>query len=169
MNIDQRTRENEYVDFISLDEPSSYHLLGALEDLLKRSDQTCQSGSKKNNKSRSKSVDDLLLYQRHSIIDSNSSTITTGIELDLSGIGDSDDNETNEWNFLHQCSRSAPISPTKIYEKELAAFIDCDQTTEQYSADNFIFNVDLSNSNDPPQTSNSSKLAIFFVSISIGM
>ena len=163
MNIEYRSeRESEYVDFIiSLDEPSSCHLLGALEDLLKRSDQTSsQSVSKKKKKTRSKSVDDLLLSQ-HRIVNSNPSTITR-IELDLSGI-DADDDELT--NLPYQQSRSAPISPTKIYEKELAAFIDCDQIIEQYPADNFVFNIDLSDSNETSQVLNS-KLDIFFVCLS---
>lgn len=145
----------------SLDEPSSCHLLVALEDLLKRSDQTSRLISKKKNY-QSKSVDDILLYQQ----DKQSSNATiTRTEFDLSGLADDDDDD-DSLDFSNQRSRSAPISPNKIYEKELAAFIDCDQPTQQYPTDNFIFNIDLSNPNESSQSSNS-KLAIFFVSISL--
>ncbi|CAF5142057.1 unnamed protein product, partial [Rotaria socialis] len=51
---------------------------------------------------------------------SNNISNTTRVELDLSGIGH--DDESNENDLEIQRSRSAPVSPTKIYDKELAAF-----------------------------------------------
>jgi len=153
--------------FIRLEEPSSRHLLVALEDLLKRSHNSSTFTSKI--KYKSKSVDDLLIYRRHqnektsqisTNNDDNNISNTTQTEFDLSGIAyDDDDDETNEYE---QRSRSAPASPTKIYDKELAAFIDCDQQQQQSSADNFVYNIDLSDSNETSHPLNS-RLAIFFV------
>jgi hypothetical protein len=80
--------------------------------------------------------------------------------LDLSGIAYDDEEE--EYNLDIQRSRSAPTSPTKIYDKEFAAFIECDQ--QQSITDNFIYNIDLSDSNETSHTLNS-RLAIFFVSL----
>lgn len=140
------------IEFISLDEPSSCHLLVPLEDLLKRSDQSSILISKK--KCSSKSVDDLLLYQHTNQFNAEQT-------LDLSCLADDDD----QVDYFPQRSRSAPTSPNRIYEKELAAFIDCDQPAQQFSADNFVFNVDLSNPNEASQSSHS-KLAIFFVGLS---
>ncbi|CAF4580702.1 unnamed protein product, partial [Rotaria magnacalcarata] len=58
-----------------------------------------------------------------------------------------------------QRSRSAPVSPTKIYDKELAAFIECEQ--QQSIADNFVYNIGLSDDQQTVHQQNS-RLAIFF-------
>lgn len=160
---------------IHLEESSSRHLLVALEDLLKRSHNSSISIS--NIKYQSKSVDDLLIHRRHqkeqnqqisSDNDGNNVSNTTRTEFDLSGITYDDDyDEDNEYDLQTQRSRSAPSSPTKIYDKELAAFIDCDQQhhhQQQSITDNFVYNIDLSDSDETPHPLNS-RLAIFFVSL----
>jgi len=147
----------------------------ALEDLLNRGHNSSTFISKI--KYQSKSLDDLLIYRRHQqdknlkiSIDNNDNNIsnTTRTELDLSGIAyDDDEEEDNEYNLEIQRSRSEPASPTKIYDKELAAFIECDQQQQQQQqtiTDNFIYNIDLSDSNETSHTLNS-RLAIFFVSL----
>ena len=69
--------------------------------------------------------------------------------MDLSGIG-CDQNELNcvenDRDFGQQSprSRSAPVSPTQIYDKEFAAFLQCEQQQQQIIADNFVYNMDLS-------------------------
>lgn len=152
--------------FILLEESSSRHLLVALEDLLKRSHNSSISISKI--KYQSKSADDLLLNRRHcqqkeqkiSTYDVNNTSKTTRIELDLSGIEYED--EDNEYDSETPRSRSAPVSPTKIYDKELAAFIECEQ--QQSAGDNFVYNIDLSDDTQVVHPPNS-RLAIFFVSL----
>ncbi|CAF3096245.1 unnamed protein product [Rotaria sp. Silwood2] len=146
------------------EESSSRHLLVALEDLLKRSHNSSTFTSKI--KYQSKSVDDLLInrryrqekYQQTSTDDDNNNiSKTTRPELDLSGIGS--DEETNEYDLETQRSRSAPVSPNQIYDKELAAFIDCEQ--QQSTVDSFVYNIDLSDQNENTHQPNS-RIAIFF-------
>ncbi len=149
--------------FIHLEESSSCHLLGALEDLLKRS-HNCSTYISRI-KYQSKSLDDLLIHRRHqqeisTNNDDQNVSNTTRTELDLSGIGY--DEENDEYDLQIQQSRSAPASPTKIYDKELAAFIQSDQQQQETSGDNFIYNIDLSDLNETPHQQNS-RLDIFFV------
>ncbi|CAF3506603.1 unnamed protein product [Rotaria sp. Silwood1] len=144
------------------EESSSRHLLIALEDLLKRSHNSPIHISKI--KYQSKSVDDLLInrqniYKQTSTVNDNNNNISKTIlpELDLSGIGSYEEN--NEYDLEIQRSRSAPVSPTKIYDKELGAFIDCEQ--HQSITDSFVYNIDLSDQNENIHQPNS-RLAIFF-------
>ncbi|CAF3642028.1 unnamed protein product [Rotaria sordida] len=146
------------------EESSSSHLLVALEDLLKRSHNSSTFISKI--KYQSKSVDNLLInrqyrqekYRQTSTGDDNNNiSITTRPELDLSCIGS--DEENNEYDLEIQRSRSAPISPTRIYDKELGAFIDCEQ--QQSITDSFVYNIDLSDQNESTHQPNS-RIAIFF-------
>jgi hypothetical protein len=104
-------------------------------------------------------VDDLLLYREEK---KTSYSTTTRTQYNLSNIecDNDDDNEYDDSSI--QYSRSAPSSPTKIYAKELAAFIDCDQIDQELMTDNFIYNIDLSDSNEISHKSNS-KFSIFFV------
>jgi hypothetical protein len=156
--------------FILLEEPSSRHLLVALEDLLNRSHNSSTFISKI--KYQSKSVDDLRIHQRYRqkkdpqiSTENNDNNIsnTTRTEFDLSEIAyDDDDDDDDEDNLQTQRSRSAPASPTKIDDKELAAFIECDH--QQLIADNFVYNIDLSDSNETSQPLNS-RLDIFFVNL----
>ena len=123
-------------------ESSSRHLLVALENLLKRSHHRFTSIAKR--RYQSKSVNDLLIYRRNS--NEQNVSHTTRTELDLSDIG-CEQNETNN-DLPIQRSRSAPISPTKIYEQELAGFIHGEDQHYDSFTDHFIFNIDLSHSNE---------------------
>ncbi|CAM4869363.1 unnamed protein product [Rotaria socialis] len=163
-NIDWKMDED---DEQPQEESSSRHLLIALEDLLKRSHNSSTLISKIKYQSKSRSVDDLLINRRYrqgkdrdistNHDTSNNISNTTRVELDLSGIGH--DDESNENDLEIQRSRSAPVSPTKIYDKELAAFIECEQ--QQSIADNFVYNIDLSDDQQTVHQPNS-RLAIFF-------
>lgn len=151
-----------------LDEPSSCHLLYALEDLLKRSEQHAPAIAKI--KYQSKSVDDLFLRRRRRDADERPSSEPDGnissralIELDLSGLAAGEDDERGD-DLLSQRSRSAPILSQELYERELAAFVQGDSTQQQPSlTDSFVYNVDLSDSDQGARQVNS-KIAIFFVS-----
>ena len=100
---------------------------------------------------QSKSLDDLQLAQRRerSPTDENHVSNTTRTEMDLSGIG-CDQNDLHcaenghDYDQQSPRSRSAPVSPTQIYDKEFAAFLQCEQQQQQIIADNFVFNMDLS-------------------------
>jgi hypothetical protein len=146
--------------FTHLEEPSSRHLLVALEDLLKRSHNSSTVISKI--KYQSKSVDDLLIHRRHQREKEQDISNTTRTEFDLSGIGY--DEENDDYDLQIQRSQSAPVSPTKIYDKELAAFIQSDQLYQETIGDNFVYNIDLSDSDENSHQPNS-RLAIFFVSL----
>ncbi len=104
----------------------------------------------------------MLLYRQNSTDnDGKNISNTTRTEFDLSGIG-YDEEDDDEYNLsLIQQSRSAPASPTKIFDKELAAFIDCDQQERQFIGDDFVYDIDLSETSHSPN----SKLGIFFVSL----
>ena len=156
--------------FIPLEESSSCHLLGALEDLLKRSHN--DSTFTKNIKYCSKSLDDLLINRRKQCLrtinndsdDNNNISSTTRTAFDLTDIGyddDDDDDEDNEYNLETQRSRSAPVSPTKIYDKQLTAFMQCDQSAQQSLLDNCVHNVDLSDSDKHLHQSHSRKIILF--------
>jgi hypothetical protein len=148
--------------FYCLEEPSSRHLLFALEDLLQRSHTSPTFVSSKI-KYQSKSLDDLFIHRRYrqnSINDDNKVSNTTRIELDLCGT--SYDEENNAYDSPIQRSQSAPVLPTNIYDKELATSIHCDQ--QQSITDNFVYNIDLSDSNETSHELNS-RLAVFFVSL----
>ncbi|CAF1066722.1 unnamed protein product [Adineta ricciae] len=140
------------------EEPSSRHLLFALEDLLERSHKQ-QSLILSKRKYQSKSADDLCVRGRHGTrVDQNNSSGTL-IELDLSGVSA----ENNlYYDYSVQRSRSAPISAADIYDKELAAFIQCDQQEKQSAADNFVYNIDLSDVNEETSRQLNSKIAVFF-------
>jgi hypothetical protein len=133
---------------------SSHHLLATVEDLLKQ--------PKAQIKFQSKSLDDLRISQE---IDDNHVSNTTRTEMDLSGIGCCNiEMNNNQDDLKSQRSQSAPVSPTKFYDKELAAFLQCEQ--QQLLTDNFVYNIDLSDTNE---TSHQPQLrtAIFFVSLLI--
>lgn len=115
-------------------------------------------------RNRSQSLDDLRLSRqsKRKNLDDHHAEISqiARTEIDLSNIG-SNDNE-NEENSPEQ-SHSAPVSPTHFNDKEFAAFIQCEQQQQQMISDNFVYNIDLSDTGEtshPPQ----SKLSIFFVS-----
>jgi hypothetical protein len=99
-------------------------------------------------------------YRQNSINDDNKVSNTTRIELDLCGT--SYDEENNAYDSPIQRSQSAPVLPTNIYDKELATSIHCDQ--QQSITDNFVYNIDLSDSNETSHELNS-RLAVFFVSL----
>jgi hypothetical protein len=85
--------------------------------------------------------------------------------MDLSGIGCNNHLEIDENQFYNDelrppRSHSAPVSPTKFYDKELAAFIQC----EQQQHDSFVYNIDLSDTNETIHQPHS-RTAIFFVSL----
>ena len=130
---------------------------------------------------RSKSLDDLVmhrLHQRRTSEQSNSVSNTTRTLFDLSlvgcdgqeqTIGSDDENCENENHFDNQSnqvlvrSRSAPVSPTHVYDEEFAAFIQCEQQHQQVMTNSFVYNMDLSGSletSHQPQ----SRTAIFDVS-----
>jgi len=86
----------------------------------------------------------------------------TQFEFDLSRIETDNESEYNREHSFQQ-SRSAPVSPTRIYEQELAAFVDCEQGSyQQTSTGNFVYNIDLSDNEDKVHEPNS-KLALFFL------
>ncbi|CAF1355104.1 unnamed protein product [Adineta steineri] len=160
-----RDGNNNNDDESQQEESSSRHLLFALEDLLKRSHSNSIFTSKI--KYQSKSVDDLLIHRRHrrenSTNDSNNISIATLTNLDSFEIEYDDDDEenNNDYDSHLQRSRSTPILSKEIYDKELAAFVQCDQQQQQSTIDNFVYNIDLS---DPNDTSDQlqSRLAVFF-------
>jgi hypothetical protein len=87
--------------------------------------------------------------------------------MDLTDIGcdnniEIDDND-DERDLRLQRSHSAPVSPTKVYDKEFAAFIECEQQ-QQLMTDSFVYNIDLSDTNQTTHQSHS-RTAIFFVSL----
>jgi len=86
--------------------------------------------------------------------------------MDLTGIG-CDNNieiDDDERDLRLQRSHSAPVSPTKVYDKEFAAFIECEQQQQQLMTDSFVYNIDLSDTNQTTHQSQS-RTAIFFVSL----
>ncbi|CAF3597370.1 unnamed protein product [Rotaria sp. Silwood1] len=148
-------------------EPSSHHLLFPFENSLK---QTHNNTNKTVQiKFQSKSLDDLRVHRecQRQQTDDNYVSNTTRTEMDLSAIGcnvNIDINEkqlyddNNKHDIREQKSQSAPVSPTKIYDKELATFIQCEQ---KLITDSFVYNIDLSDVNDitrQPQAST----AIFY-------
>ncbi len=145
-----------YTYLIHLEDASSRHLLITVEDLLKQT-------SKR--KFQSKSLGDLQISRQ---TDDNRVSNTTRTEMDLSGIGGCDnyikDNDDND--LRSQRSQSAPVSPTKIYDKELAAFIQCEQQQQQQQiiSDSFVYNIDLSDT-DKTVHQPHSRTSIFFVSL----
>lgn len=150
---------------IHLGESSSCHLLTTVENRLKQT-------SKK--KFQSKSLDDLSLnHHRYRQINDNHVSNTTRTEMDLSGIGcdnhmnhNNNSNDDNDNDLKPQRSQSAPVSPTKIYDKEFAAFIQCEQQQQQQEliSNSFVYNIDLSDTNETSHQVHS-RTAIFFVSI----
>lgn len=133
---------------------------------------------------RSKSLDDLRLRRptrrKRSDDDADDDddhvSNTTRTEMDLTGIGcradgddDDDDDVENrphtndDYDLQLPRSRSAPVSPTQFYDKELAAFIQCEQQQQQMMADSFVYNIDLSDTNENGAHQTLSRAAIFFV------
>jgi hypothetical protein len=112
--------------------------------------------------------------QQQNSTDDNHVSNTTRTELDLSGIGcDNNDlefdenllnNDNNEYDLRPQRSQSAPVSPTKVYDKELASFIQCEQQQQQFIRDCFVYNIDLSDTIETTHQPHS-RTEIFFVSI----
>ncbi len=127
-----------------------------MEDLLNQ--------TSRRNQFQSKSLDDLRLNEQ---TDDNHVSNTARTEIDLSDIGC--DNHINigdnEDDLKSQRSQSAPVSPTKIYDKELAAFIQYEQQQQQQLiGDSFVYNIDLSDTNETNHQPHS-RTAIFFVSL----
>lgn len=129
----------------------------------------------------SKSLDDLQIrrQRRQKQIDGNHVSNTTRTEMDLTGIGcdnnietdknqlsSADDDDDDEHDLRLQRCYSAPVSPTRIYDKELAAFIECEQQQQQMMGDSFVYNIDLSDTNETTHQSHP-RSAIFFVSLYI--
>ena len=145
--------------FIHLGEQSSDHFLTPTEDLISQTHSTLS-----HIKFQSKSLDDIQIHRRKQI-NSDHVSNTTRTEMDLSGIGCNNINNSDidEYDIRPQRSQSAPVSPTKFYDKELAAFIQCEQQQKELISDSFVYNIDLSDTNE---TSNQPHLrtAIFFVS-----
>jgi len=110
---------------------------------------------------RSQSLDDLRLSRRSN--DENHVSNFARTEIDLTNIGydktnpDNDEDISTEIHF--QQSRSAPVSPTRLIDKEFASFIQCEQQT--MISDNFVYNIDLSDTNGTSH-SNQSKMSIFY-------
>ncbi len=126
-----------------------------MEDLLKQT-------SKR--KFQSKSLGDLQIPRQ---TDDNRVSNTTRTEMDLSGIGDCDNYiKDNDDDLKSQRSQSAPVSPTKIYDKELAAFIQCEQQQQQQQiiSDSFVYNIDLSDTDETVHQPHT-RTSIFFVSL----
>ncbi|CAM4799360.1 unnamed protein product [Rotaria magnacalcarata] len=148
-NIDcQSDERDEYVKSESL----CHHFIVPIEeDSLRQT----QNNSTKTSLIRfqSKSLDDLRLRRecQHKQADSNHVTNTTRTEIDLSTIGCNYNNnkiqfyEDNEHDLPGQKSQSAPVSPTKVYDTELATFIQCEH---KLVTDSFVYNVDLSDTNE---------------------
>ena len=147
---------------IDLGERSSHHFLLAADEQFKI-------------KFRSKSFDQLPSVRQDQSNDNDDNHIsnTTRTEMDLTGIGcdmisDSIDdhpstNTIDDRNPMR--SQSAPVSPTEIVDKEFAAFLQCEQQQhEQVFADSFVYNMDLSNSNENNTRPTHSRREIFFVS-----
>lgn len=112
---------------------------------------------------RSQSLDDLQLSRRSN--DENQVSNFARTEIDLTNIGRDKTNPDNDEDFsteiYSQQSRSAPVSPTHLIDKEFAAFIQCEQQTT--ISDSFVYNIDLSDTNETSH-SNQSKMSIFDVS-----
>ncbi|CAF2667301.1 unnamed protein product [Rotaria sp. Silwood2] len=153
--------------FIPLGESSSHHLSVSIDNSLKQ----IHNNSKKilQIKFQSKSLDDLRLHRecQRQQTDDNYVSNTTRTEMDLSTIGcnmniDIDEKQLyddNKHDLREQKSQSAPVSPTKIDDKELATFIQCEQ---KLITDSFVYNMDLSNVNDITRQPRA-RTAIFFV------
>ncbi|CAF1669537.1 unnamed protein product, partial [Adineta ricciae] len=126
---------------------------------------------------QSKSLDDLQLHRQarrkqphdHHVSD------TARTEMDLTGIGcqdedqlnmneddEDDDDDDHDDNSQPQRSRSAPVSPTQVYDAELAAFLQCEQQQQQLMADCFVYNMDLSDATENSTQQSHSRTAIFF-------
>lgn len=147
---------------IHLGESSSQLLLTPVENLLKPT-------WKK--KFQSKSLDNLLLHHQCRQTSDNHVSNTTRTEMDLSGIGcdnhiNIDEYEDDDNDLKPQRSQSAPVSPTKIIDKEFDAFIQCEQQQQQQQliSDSFVYNIDLSDTNETSHQLQS-RTAIFFVSL----
>ncbi|CAF0996293.1 unnamed protein product [Rotaria sordida] len=148
------------------EEPLSHNLFIPIENSLKQTDNNSKKILKI--KFQSKSLDDLRLHRecQHQQTDDNYVSNTTRTEIDLSTIGCNMNIDINEkqlydddkYDLREQKCQSAPVSPTKIYDKELATFIECEQ---KLITDSFVYNIDLSDTNDitcQPQA----RTAIFF-------
>jgi hypothetical protein len=147
--------------FLHLEDLSSHHLSATVEDRLPKN-----SGTKSRIKFRSKSLDDLIMNRPSQSNDDQSISNTTRTEMDLSGIGCPINKEIDNLtdNYLQPpTSQSAPVSPTKIHDKEFDAFIQNEQ--QQLIADNFVYNIDLSDTNESTHQPHSRR-EIFFVSLS---
>ena len=149
--------------FLHLEDLSSHHSSATVEDRLLKN-----SGTKPRIKFRSKSLDDLKMNRPFQSNDGDQSiSNTTRTEMDLSGIGCPINKQINDDDHHHlqpPTSQSAPVSPTKIHDKEFAAFIQNEQ--QQLIANSFVYNIDLSDTNEnahQPQ----SRREIFFVSLSL--
>ncbi|CAF2187449.1 unnamed protein product [Rotaria magnacalcarata] len=148
-NIDcQSDERDEYVKSESL----CHHFIVPIEEDSLR--QTRNNSTKTSLiRFQSKSLDDLRLRRecQHKQADSNHVTNTTRTEIDLSTIGCNYNNnkiqfyEDNEHDLPGQKSQSAPVSPTKVYDTELATFIQCEH---KLVTDSFVYNVDLSDTNE---------------------
>lgn len=68
---------------------------------------------------------------------------TTRTELDLTGIGYEMNSDIQEGETLR--SQSAPVTPTKMFDKEFLSFLQCEQ---EMISDSFVYNIDLSNGNE---------------------
>jgi len=121
-------------------------------------------------KFQSKSLDNLKIRQTYKNTADNRISSTTKTEADLTNIGCCPKNslieneKENLDDFKVQRSQSAPVSPTKFYDKEFTAFLQSEQQQQQLIADSFVYNIDLSDTN---QTSHStySRAEIFDVSL----
>ncbi|UJR07811.1 hypothetical protein I4U23_012094 [Adineta vaga] len=153
---------DDYDDEYQQEEPSSRHILFALEDLLERSRKK-HSLVRSKIKYQSKSADDLFLRRYQGNVINNTSNRTL-IELDLSGLNVDTFGNDNDDDLSIQRTRSAPVSSIELNDKELAAFIQSDyyQQQIQSTTNNFIYNIDLSDTNEGNFRQVNSKDAIFF-------
>lgn len=144
--------------FISSGDQSSRHLTTSIENSSKQIPVNSIVASK--SKFQSKSFEDLRLRPQNQQNNDNHVSNGTRTEMDLSTIGCNENRIFDEKKLYYddehdpqeQKSQSAPVSPTKVYDKELATFIQCEQ---QLITDSFIYNIDLSNTNEAthqPQT-----------------
>lgn len=119
-------------------------------------------------KFQSKSLDNLKIFRTYKTTTADDRiSSTTKTEADLTNIGcqesSSIENEKeNLDDFKVQRSQSAPVSPTKFYDKEFTAFLQSEQQQQQLIADSFVYNIDLS---DTTSHSTYSRAEIFDVSL----
>ena len=78
--------------------------------------------------------------------------------MDLTGIGCEITDEIPEDPIR---SQSAPVTPTKMFDKEFLSYLQCEQ--EEMFVDNFVYNIDLSNGNESTRPTQSRR-EIFLVS-----